>query len=121
MKIILIASLIIVSCKSVKKSESLGSDSFKDTINNSIVFLLLRITKDSIHNNHRVELVSKRLSSGNVKNQPPSNINAENYLIIYLYTKTALVDSIQIVHPLYKRVEYLNNTYTLSSKDIMLD
>jgi hypothetical protein len=85
----------------------------------SIVFAVLNIRKDSTTSKSTVELVNVIQTAGTIKTKK-SDIH-ENYLTIFLYNNSKLIDSMTIEHPLYKHVEYQDDKNTFSAKEIELD
>jgi hypothetical protein len=116
MRPILLFSIFLVSCISIKDQE------INRTLdNNAIVFLVFNIHKDTVSAKNIVELVSKKQSSGKIKDQKTSTVHFENYLSLFLYNNKKLIDSMTIEHPLYKHLEYLDSANMLTVKDVILD
>ena len=108
----------MTSCGLTKSTESNSSDIQYD--NNAIVFVILRIRKDSVQEKNVIEFVSKTEIIGKIKNEYQSQVNSENFLTIDLYEQDKLIKTIAIAHPLYKNVEYLEGN-SLVSKSIELN
>lgn len=98
------------------------TDSPNSNIENddSIVFVVLKISKDSLQGKNVIELVSKTKTVGKIKNEYQSQADAENYLTIDLYEQGKLIKTIVISHPLYKKIEYLEGS-SLTTKSIDLN
>jgi hypothetical protein len=84
-----------------------------------IVFAVLKIKKDSATAKTNVGLVSIIETAGTVKAKKHNLY--ENYLTIFLYNNSKLVDSLTIEHPLFKHVEYLDDMNSFRAKEIELD
>lgn len=97
-----------------------SNESIQQTDKSEIVFLVLRISKDSIQKKNVIEFVSKTKSEGKIKNDNQENLSYDNYLTIEVYEKDKRVNTIIMEHPLFKQVEYLDGN-TLSSKSVVLD
>ncbi len=118
MRTFLLLSILLTSCGLTKSTESNRSDIQYD--NNAIVFVILRIRKDSVEENNVIEFVSKTKIIGKIKNEYQSQVDSENFLTIDLYEQDKLIKTIVIAHPLYKNVEYLEGN-SLVSKSIELN
>jgi len=118
MRTFLLLSILLTSCGLTKSTESNRSDIKYD--NNAIVFVILRIRKDSVQEKNVIEFVSKTEIIGKIKNEYQSQVNSENFLTIDLYEQDKLIKTIAIAHPLYKNVEYLEGN-SLVSKSIELN
>jgi len=104
----------------MKKAESDKNDNLKND-NNTIVFLVLRISKDSIQGKNVIEFVHKTKSLGKIKDNNNSHFNYENYLTIDVYQQDSIIHTMVIEHPLYKHVEYSGDNNILVSKYIELN
>lgn len=118
MKTFLLLSLFLTSCNLTKKTEINGSKINYD--DNAIVFVVLKIKKDSIQGVNVIETVSKTKSIGKLKNDFQDQIDSENYLTIDLFEQDKLIKTSFIAHPLYKHVEYFDGN-DLISKSIELN
>ncbi|MGV8964515.1 MAG: hypothetical protein ACOH2V_14200 [Candidatus Saccharimonadaceae bacterium] len=116
---LLLLSILLTSCGLTKRAEN-NTGNIQNEDNNSIVFLVLKISKDSIQKKNVIEFVSKTKSVGKIKNDYQGLIDSENYLTIDLYEQDKLIKTIVIPHPLYKSVEYLDGN-TLTTKSIELN
>ena len=115
----LLFTLLLISCVATK---GIGVDDSiilnKDT--DKIVFLVLRISKDSLQGENLIEFVSLIKKDGKMKNEMQDKIDSENFLTLDLYEKNKLMRSITIEHPLFKQVEYEDDD-VLTSKSVELD
>jgi len=118
MRTFLLLSILLTSCGLTKRTESNRSNIQYD--DNAIVFVVLRISKDSVQGKNVIEFVSKTKTVGKIKNEYQSQVDSENFLTIDLYEQDKIIKTIVIAHPLYKRVEYLDGN-ALSSKSIELN
>ena len=109
---------IVTSCSLAKNSGSTNG-SMQEINKSEIVFLVLRISKDSISGKNVIEFVSKTKSTGKIKNENNNHINYDNYLTIEIYERNKLINTMVMDHPLFKRVEFSKGD-TLSSKNIEL-
>jgi hypothetical protein len=107
------------SCTPAKKMINQEYDDLQ-TNKDEIVFLVLKIRKDSVLNMNVIEVVDKIKVEGKVKNNDEENGIYENYLAIQVYEKGTLIQTMKIAHPLFKSVEYAEENI-LTSKTILLD
>lgn len=118
MKRLLILSLFLSSCTWAKQTDRAA---LTENADHAIVFLVFHIRKDAGQNTRRVELLSKTLSAGKIK-QPESLLPDTNHFLgIDVYRKNKVVYTMTIEHPLYKRIEYADENGKLASKDIELN
>ena len=119
MRILLLLAILLISCGVSKKTEP-SQENTTSVDENVIVFLALKINRDSIQQKNTIELVSKTIASGKMKDLLQSQSKPENYLTIDQYTQGKLVKTSIIQHPLFKQVEYSDGN-NLTSKSIELD
>lgn len=121
LKLTSILSLIVfVSCSGLqtqKESPSLLQESQRD----KMVFLVFKITKSHNHQANKVTLIQESKSKGNVKINMGNTPSTINYLTIICYGKASLQKTFTLPHPLYKQVEYLNDSNQYSLKDVELE
>lgn len=79
MKKILIIFLLFTSCSLWKTGETRKEDDKKITDNNTILFLVMNIRKDSTMTKPVVKLVSKTISNGKIKNMSETDIYSANH------------------------------------------
>ncbi len=86
-----------------------------------MLFLVFKIRKNAGQDGSSIELLSKTQGAGKVKRSatPPPITN--HLLTIDFYRKNKIVHAMIIEHPLYKHIEYTDETGKLASKDIELD
>lgn len=88
---------------------------------NLILFLVLRISNDSINNKNIIEVVSHSKSSGKFKPNTDSNPEYENDLSFELFDQGKLISSTIIEHPLFKTVEFTDELNNLTKKIVKLN
>lgn len=88
---------------------------------NKILFVVMRITRDSLSGKKVITVLSKTQTSGTIKKEYSDHADAENYLTVDLFDGEQIVTTITMEHPLYKQVEYADSTNVLISKKIVLD
>lgn len=94
------------------------------TINNSspnICFLTFRISKDSMNNSNKIELLNQTFSAGSFKPETQEFTNWNSKLQFELFDQNTSVKSIFIEHPLYKNIEYVDEHDQLKSKQLKLN
>jgi hypothetical protein len=116
MRIIVSFVILLTSCNVWKENES-----NKKTEGDSIIFLVLNIYRDSVGTNSVVELVSKTVTDGKIKNGNKNKIQFENYLSIDVYQGKTITDQMTIEHPLYKHFEYVNDSNSFTAIDTVLN
>jgi hypothetical protein len=109
-------SLILTSCTTTKTTES----TIQNYNENSIYFLVFKISKDSLEEKSSIELVSTTKTIGKFKNDNLDHIDSDNFLTFELFEKDQLVKTIVLEHPLYKNVEYVEGN-TFATKSIELN
>lgn len=107
----------MTSCTTTKPTETTIHNSKED----AIYFVVLRISKDSTQGNSIIELLNTTKSIGKLKKDIRNEIDSENYLTVDVYEQEQLINTFNIVHPLYKNVEYLNEENTFTRKLIELN
>ncbi|MES2766256.1 MAG: hypothetical protein V4642_10325 [Bacteroidota bacterium] len=118
---VLLLSVIIISCTSTKPPETKKQPAAFDSDSNAIVFVVLKIRKDSAQGKNIIEVVSKTQSAGIIKNKAQTRTDPENYLTIDTFKNDSLFSTMTMEHPLLKRIEYIDDKNTLQSKSIELD
>ena len=119
MRILLLLSILLISCGVPKKNEP-HQENTTSVDENALVFVLLKINRDSIQQKNTIELISKTIASGKMKDGFQNQSKSENYLTIDQYAQGKLVKTFTIQHPLFKQVEYSDGN-NLTSKTIELD
>ena len=85
-----------------------------------IVFLMMRMTRDSLSGSNSVELVQKTIKDGSMKKQKNFEVQFGEYLSIEVLEEGLPPHIFSIDHPLVKHVEYDQNK-ELVAKEIRLD
>lgn len=118
MRTLILLSIILTSCSLSRRTES-NENTIQNNDKNEIVFLVLKISEDSIQGKNVIEFVSKTKTAGTIKDYRQDHNDYGNYLTIDVYEQNKLINTIIIEHPLYKRVEYFDGN-VLTSKSIEL-
>jgi hypothetical protein len=79
-----------------------------------IVFLMMRMTRDSLSGSNSVEMVKKTIKEGGLKKQKSSEVQFGEYLSIEVLEEGLPPHTFSIDHPLVKHVEYEQNKSSLS-------
>ena len=108
-----------VSCSSLP-GVSTRSISQVQEMKPRIVFLMMRMTRDSLSGSNSVELVRKTIKDGALKKQKSSEVHFGEYLSIELLEEGMPPLTFSMDHPLVKHVEYDQNK-ELVAKEIRLD
>jgi len=74
-----------------------------------IVFLMMRMSRDSLSGSNSVELVKKTIKEGGLKKQKSSEVQFGEYLSIEVLEEGMPPHTFSIDHPLVKHVEYEQN------------
>lgn len=85
-----------------------------------IVFLMMRMIRDSLSGSNSVELVKKTILDGSLKKQKNSEVHFGEYLSIEVLEEGTPPHTFSIDHPLVKHVEYEQNK-ELVAKEIRLN
>jgi hypothetical protein len=85
-----------------------------------IVFLMMRMTRDSLSGSNSVELVRKTIKEGELKKQKSSEFHFGEYLSIEVLEEGMPPLTFSMDHPLVKHVEYEQNK-ELVAKEIRLN
>lgn len=124
-KLCIIVLLILGSCNSTRpvKEVKRSNDSIAITgevSSERIVFVNLKIKRDSVSGKNNIELINKTFTTGHLKNGMKGNGRSNNYLTCILYEDKLASDTIRLDHPLYKTFEYMNekNEMTLKQMDV---
>lgn len=112
-------ALASVSCTSLHSGTSSGI-SAEQKPNPRIVFLMMRMTRDSLSGSSTVELAKKTVKEGLLKHQRSSWNPEREYLSIEVLEEGRQPFSFSMEHPLLKQVEYEKDK-ELVSKQIRLD
>ena len=111
--------LPFVSCSSLP-GVSAGAISRVQEVKPRIVFLMMRMTRDSLSGSNSVELVRKTIKDGSMKKQKSSEVQFGEYLSIEVLEEGLPPHTFSIDHPLVKHVEYEQNK-ELVAREIRLD
>ncbi len=111
--------LPFVSCSSLP-GVSAGAISQVQEVKPRIVFLMMRMTRDSHSGSNSVELVKKTIKDGSMKKQKSSEVQFGEYLSIEVLEEGMPPHTFSIDHPLVKHVEYEQNK-ELVAREIRLD
>jgi hypothetical protein len=106
--------ILFTSCKAVESGGGIADS-------NTIMFLLLNMQRDSGTDKNAITLIDKKESTGKLKTHTTRLLYNDNYLWVYIYNNKTVVDSMQIEHPLYKHIEYLNADNTFAVLDTVLN
>ena len=85
-----------------------------------IVFLMMRMTRDSLSGSNSVEMVKKTIKEGGLKKQKSSEVQFGEYLSIEVLEEGLPPHTFSIDHPLVRHVEYDQNK-ELVAREIRLD
>lgn len=107
---------MFTSCTPTKQIES-----NKNTENNTFLFVLLSVSKDSSSTKNNVVLLNKTQNPGKLKSKNNITSHSENYLTINVFNENILIDSMTIEHPLYKHIEYLDENNSFAVKDTLIN
>lgn len=125
---LLVLLIICGACNSSKQAEGkkleetkAGEGLNKEADENAIVFVVMKIKRLAAEGKSIVTLISESRSLGTIKGNNLKSKNYENYLTMNVYEHGKLGSTVIIEHPLYKYVEYLDSTNTLSMRFIELE
>ncbi len=111
--------LPFVSCSSLPGVSTRAISQVQE-VKPRIVFLMMRMTRDSLSGSNSVELVKKTIKEGGLKKQKSSEVQFGEYLSIEVLEEGLPPHTFSIDHPLVRHVEYDQNK-ELVAKEIRLD
>lgn len=117
-KAMLILFIFLSSCGSSKIND--GTIENQSKVIDTLVFLVFRMHKDASGKNS-LELISKTEKEGKMKEQTAISADTENYLTIDLYHDNGVFKTIVQEHPLFKHVEYTDDSNQFISKNIEVE
>jgi len=85
----------------------------------NIVFVVFKIKKGQ--QKSTIEIVSQNISHGKIKKQLQETVDPNKSLTIEVNTSDEVAQINKMNHPLYKNVEYLNETGKLERKEVELE
>ena len=94
------------------------SDPYGDS---SMVFVIMTMYRDSITGESHVTVNEKIYAAGRVKSNTNEDTDGANYLTCILYRKDEAIDSVRLMHPLKKQVEYVGEDHQMRMKEISLE
>lgn len=116
----LLVLLILTACSSNKKMAATAKSTQEKSIESKIVFASFLIRKQP-EKESKIELISVTESNGKLKKNTETKNSLENYLTLEIISSEAPKQVIQIEHPLYKTVEYVNDQHKLTSQYVETD
>ena len=108
---------ILFSCAATPIDSPLQPEK-KEIIQDEIVFLTFRISKDSILKINTITLLNQKISFGKMKAVDQDKVSSNNYLQIELSENQQLIKTLILEHPLFKHVEYPDESGKMVSKNI---
>lgn len=110
--------LAFSSCLGFKKSAPMREDE-NNKEGDKIVFLLFKMSFDSIQNKNTLTLLEQTSTNGKLKQALSVPENFENYLTLDVIEPSGKKTKIELPHPLFKQFEY-EEAGKLISKSIQL-
>lgn len=118
MKVVLLASLLLISCTTSKKVDTNTISSGES----KIFFVVMKISRNPALGKSTIALISSTPVDGKLKNTITEKIHSQEYLTLDVFEQDSLAQTIVISHPLFKHIEYAGgNGNVLTAKDIILD
>ncbi len=119
MKVLLLISLLLISCTSSKKVDI---NTISSSGKSKIFFVVMKISKNPALGKTTIALISSTPVAGKLKNTTTEKIHTAESLTLDVFERDSLAQTIVITHPLFKHVEYTNeSSNALTAKDITLD
>jgi len=87
----------------------------------NICFLTFRISKDSMSNTNKIELLNQIITEGSFKPEIQEFSNWNSKLQFELIDQNHSIMSVFIEHPLYKNIEYIDEHDQFKSKQLELN
>lgn len=114
----IIIFLLLLTATACKTSQDLTSE-----VNNpepKILFVGLKIIRNSLVQQSTLHLVKQTEGIGQLKKTNQTSIKYPNFLTLYAYQKEVLIDSVKIEHPLYKHFEFIDDQSKFNVKDTVI-
>jgi hypothetical protein len=118
--VMLLLVLFLTSCSLLRRMEN-DSGKIQAQRSDVILFLVFKISKDSVQNKNVIEPVSQDQSPGQIKAEPDSPNEFEDYLTVEVFEQNRRANVIIVEHPLRKHIEYVDDHGMLASKLVELD
>jgi hypothetical protein len=118
MRYLLFVLVFFIAC-STHRQAVLSDQGVPADGRDEIRFYYLKIGHDPGTNHNRVNLIRQSVSVGKLKEQNLP-VHSDTYLTISVDNGAGQSDSFQIEHPLYRRVEYVQDS-VLMNKEMTLD
>lgn len=116
----MILVLSFLGCSSSTKTALVSETTKPKSTESKIVFASFLIRKQP-EKESKIELISVTESNGKLKKNTEIKNSLENYLTLEIISSEAPKQVIQIEHPLYKTVEYVNDQHKLTSQYVETD
>lgn len=115
----LLAAFTLASCH-ITKPGLRSEGSFQNSGQDTIVFVSMKMWKDSVTRKSNIDLINLFKKAAKLKKQSYDNKNG-NYLECNLFsTKNTSKDSFTIEHPLYRQIEFPQESNRMGKKEIIL-
>lgn len=118
MRLLLILSVLISACSSMKKSDNKHVE-ISQKQEDKIVFLVFKISNDSANDNRTVSLINQIETDGVFKENPNKFTYFPNQLTVEFLEENQVVKTIYLDHPLFIKSEY-NEGKEWKSKFVIL-
>lgn len=112
---IILLMVILESCRVTQTSNTI-----LDTNQSEIVFIVMKISRDSLKKQSNIQIINKIKTPGTFKNNDRSSVVNPNFLTMEVNNNGNVVHTFVLEHPLYKVVEYSDGD-KLMAKQLKLD
>lgn len=119
----IILLILLTGCTALKKNViSDTTNEISSFAESKIIFLNYRVTK-ALDKTIKINLINKIITEGNLKKKIQKTTNNANndFVCVQLNKKLLPIDSLQIINPLIKNIEYVKSSGSLGKKQIELD
>jgi hypothetical protein len=119
-RLFILGLLFFLSCSGLQNKTDTTPIS-KTEQKNELLFLVFKIMKGANPHESKITLIQQSKSEGKMKIELEQTPSTPNYLTVICYGNAIQQKTLILPHPLYKQVEYLNDSNQYISKDIELE
>src|SRR5690242_12947877 len=125
MKRLLFLVLVLAGCTATKTTTTSATTETTTAVEmvkpaDRILFLTMKIVKDTVTGTTTITLLDKKISDGTFKDRASNDPLPPPYLTVEVYEQQELVSTASIEHPLYKDVEFTTDNHKLIHRAISL-
>ena len=108
--------LLLLTMSGFSCSTSKANYAAEVSVKDEIVFVVFKISRDTIRQKTSIQVLEKIKSDGTFKGDVVSNWTSGNFLTFEVYEKGKQIRNFTMEHPLYKGVEYAEDDIMISKQ-----